>query len=121
MVLNQCVGIIGGESYDFMVNSFTHGAIGPALNSVSLSVYSTVDCSGSPIETVFTDQLSFPDWALREHLDYITPANALSARILLSSEANGETSRISWDNVVIRQHVVATDHRTWGCIKAMYR
>lgn len=101
MILYQCVGIVGGTSYDFSARSFTHSSIGTGTNGVRMSVYSSNDCSGLALETVATDQTSFPDWALRERNGYIAPASASSARIELYSEGNEDQNQISWDNVIV--------------------
>lgn len=121
MILCQCVEILGGRAYDFSARSYTHAAIGSASNGVSLSVYESVDCSGSPIETTPTDQSSFPDWALREYEGYISPPNALSARIELHSDANGDIDNVSWDNVKLTVQPLDARPSTWGGIKALYR
>jgi hypothetical protein len=121
MILFQCVEVTGGAGLDFSAYSFTHSAVGLAANGVSLSVFPTLDCSGPPIETVPTDQGSFPDWYLRERFGYITPANTLSARIELSSEANGTVNNISWDSVKLITPSTPTETRTWGSIKAIYK
>ncbi len=121
MVLFQCVSINGAMSLDFSARSYTHSSIGMASNGVFLSVFPTGDCSGDPIETVTTDQNSAPNWYFRERVGYISPANTLSARIELSSEANGTNNFISWDNVMLSSQIVATDTRYWGSIKAIYK
>jgi hypothetical protein len=121
MILYQCVSITGGMTLDFSARSFTHGSIGSASNGVALSVYTTVDCSGDPIETVFTDQLSFPSWALRERFDYVTPTSTLSARIELLSEANGDISNISWDNVMVSPQSTPVVTRSWRSMKALFK
>jgi len=121
MILFQCVEITGDTPYSFSSRSFTHSSTVPATNGVSLSVYPTTDCSGAPIESVDTDQSSFPDWGLRQRDGYITPANALSARIELYSTANGTVNDISWDHVFVREATVASERTTWGGIKARYR
>lgn len=121
MVLFQCISVTDGMSVDFSARSFTHSSIGTASNGVSLTVFPTGDCSGAPIETVTTDRQSFPGWVLRERFGYITPANTLSARIELSSDANGTNNFISWDNVMFSSQITATETRTWGSIKAIYK
>jgi hypothetical protein len=121
MILCQCVRIVGGATYDFSARSYTHAAYVPGTNSVSLSVYPTLDCSGAPIENVLTDQETFPSWAFRERIGYVAPANARSARIELFSAANGETDDISWDSVVVDGPPLPVDTQAWGCIKALYR
>jgi len=121
MILFQCVEVTGDMGLDFSALSFTHSSIVPANNGVSLSVFSTLDCSGTPIETVLTDQTSSPNWYLRERIGYITPVNAFSARIELFSEANGSNNYISWDSVRIITPSTPTDTRTWGSIKALYK
>jgi hypothetical protein len=121
MILCQCVEILGGRTYDFSARSYTHASIGSSSNGVSLSVYESVDCSGSPIETTFTDLESYPDWALREYVGYISPPNALSARIELHSDANGDIDDVSWDSVKLAAQPLAAEPSTWGGIKALYR
>ena len=121
MILFQCVEVTGGMGLDFSARSFTHGSTGLSANGVSLSVFPTLDCSGPPIETIPTDQESFPDWYLRERFGYITPANTLSARIELSSDANGTINNISWDSVKLITPSTPTETRTWGSIKAIYK
>ena len=122
MVLSQCVPIVGGSSYDFSARSHTYTSISPARNGVSLSVFTTDDCSGAPIENVPTNQETFPtDFALRERNGYVVPANARSARIELLSDANGAINDITWDHVVLAGPAVAVEDGTWGAIKALYR
>jgi len=121
MILFQCVAIVGGASYDFSARSYTHRSIGPATNSVSLSVFSTLDCSGTAIENITTNQESYPNFALRERVGYVTPANARSARIELLSDANGATNEISWDNIIVEGPPVPVDAGTWGAIKTQYK
>lgn len=101
MILYQCVGIVGGTSYDFSARSFTHSSIGSGTNGVRMSVYSSNDCSGLALETVATNQTSFPNWALREQNGYIAPVDASSARIELYSAGNEDQNQISWDNVMV--------------------
>jgi hypothetical protein len=121
MILFQCVAIVGGASYNFSARSYTHASTGPATNGVSLSVFPTVDCSGDPIENVPTNQESFPNFALRERIGYVTPGNARSARIELLSDANGTMNDISWDNIMVDGPPVPVEDGTWGAIKALYR
>src|SRR4026209_1456336 len=70
MILFQCVPIVGGASYDFSAHSYTYTSIGPATNSVSLSVFATTDCSGVAIENIETNQQSFPNFSFRERVGY---------------------------------------------------
>jgi hypothetical protein len=121
MTLYQCVPIVGGSSYDFSARSYTYTSIGLAFNRVSLTVFESNDCSGSPIETVETNQESFPNFALRERNDYPAPANARSARIELLSSANGTINDIAWDNIILTGPAVPVEAGTWGAIKALYR
>jgi hypothetical protein len=53
------------------------------------------------LETVPTDKVSFPDWALRERNAYLAPPTANSARIELFSTGNSDQNQISWDNVML--------------------
>jgi len=76
MILFQCVQIVGGTDYDFSAQSFTHLSIGTSTNGVRLSVYDSADCSGSPLETVPTNQGGFPNWSLRERFGYAAPSDA---------------------------------------------
>jgi hypothetical protein len=101
MTLYQCVGIASSTNYDFSSRSFTHASIGTGTNGVRLSVYASNDCSGAALETAPTDQLSFPDWALRERNAYLAPPTANSARIELFSTGNSDSNQISWDNVML--------------------
>ena len=121
MILFQCVEITGGLTFDFSARSYTHSSIGASNNGVALSVYESSDCSGDPIETVYTDQTTFPNWALRERQGYTAPANALSARIELFSEANGDNNYISWDNVKLTTPSVPVETKNWSNIKALFR
>lgn len=101
MILWQCVQIVGGATYDFSSQSFTHSSILSATNSVSLSVYASSDCSGGPLQNVPTNAQSFPNWGLREYIGYVAPMDANSARIELASNGNADNNDISWDNVVV--------------------
>ncbi len=121
MILFQCVAIIGGTTYDFSARSFTHAATGLATNGVTLSFYDNTDCTGEPIETVTTNQLSFPNFAMRSRSNYLAPVNAQGARIELTSTANGTISNISWDNVMLLGNGVAADSKAWSDIKDFYR
>jgi len=121
MILFQCVAITEGASYDFSARSYTHSSTAPATNGVSLSVFATVDCSGAPIENIPTNQGSFPNFALRERVGYVTPVNARSARIELLSDANGAINHISWDNIMLGGPPVPVEAGTWGTIKALYK
>ena len=120
MTLYQCVPIVGGSSYDFSARSYTYTSIAPAMNSVSLSVFASDDCSGAPLENVIANQQTFPNWGLRERVGYVAPANARSARIELLSNANGAINDIGWDNVILHGPAVPVAAGTWGAMKAMY-
>ena len=121
MILFQCVAVTGGLTLDFSSRSYTHSSSVPAHNGVSLSVFPTADCSGAPIETVIADQNSVPGWYMRERIGYVTPANTLSARIELFSEANGANNDISWDHVILTSQVTAAEASTWGGVKTLFR
>jgi hypothetical protein len=121
MTLFQCVSIVGGASYDFSARSYTYTSTSPATNSVSLSVFATDDCSGASIESISTNQETFPNFALRERVGYVTPVNARSARIELLSDANGTINDIAWDNVILDGPAVPVEAGTWGAIKALYK
>jgi hypothetical protein len=121
MVLYQCIAVTGGMTVDFSARSFTHASVGAATNGVTFSVYANDDCTGEPIETVATTTTTFPSWALRERLGYVIPANALSARIELSSAANGNQNYISWDDVIVSTPSVPVDGEDWGGVKALFR
>jgi hypothetical protein len=121
MILFQCVPIVGEASYDFSARSYTFTSIGPATNSVSLSVFTTADCSGAAIENIATNQQSFPNFSLRERIGYVAPVTAQSGRIELLSNANGATNDIAWDNVMVVGPPVPVAAGTWGAIKALYQ
>ncbi len=105
LTLQQCVGIVGGTPYDFSARSFTHLSTGEGVstNSVSVSFFSSSDCTDDFLSNVPTDTGSFPNWALREAKGVLAPANANSARIELNAEATGAGTimNISWDNVIL--------------------
>ena len=103
LTLQQCVGITGGTAYDFSARSFTHRSDGTSTNSVSVSFFSSADCTGF-LSNVPTSTLLFPSWALREAFGVVAPASANSARMELFADAGPDsldTMNISWDNVIL--------------------
>ena len=70
---------------------------------MSVSFFSSSDCTDDFLSNVPTDTGSFPNWALREAKGVLAPANANSARIELNAEATGAGTimNISWDNVIL--------------------
>ncbi|MCB1864469.1 MAG: hypothetical protein KDG50_03500 [Chromatiales bacterium] len=104
MQLSQCVTIVGGTSYDFSAQSSTQSSFGAgSMNGVRLSVFSSLDCSGAPLDTVQATDFSFPNWALTSRSGYMAPGGAMSAQIELFSTAGPVMARdfILWDNVVL--------------------
>jgi hypothetical protein len=122
MTVCQCVQITALGTYDFSARSYTNSATGSAQNGVSLSVFTSTDCSGSPLETVSTNTVTFPNWALRERTGYVAPMGAQSGLIILSSAANGTVSDISWDSVILTgPGTVDATPKSWGMLKDLYK
>lgn len=121
MSLFQCVEIVGGLTYDFWTRSYTHSSIGAARNGVRLVIFAATGCSGAELEIVGTDTNAVPNWYQRLRLGYVAPPGAGSALFELYSEANGDNNDISWDDTMLREHVVAAEKSSWGTLKALYR
>ncbi len=80
---------------------------------MTLSVYSTADCSGTPLETVETDQSSFPGFYLRERIVCADGACVDSEGFYWSASVYGwSVIRISPSgHVVQRIEVPVEDHK----------
>ncbi len=100
--LHQCVEVDPGAAYDFWARSYTHTSYGSSSNSVSVSFFSTADCSSGLILNVPTEHNLFPNWSLRWSHEVVAPPGASSARIELAADGADAEMDISWDDVMLR-------------------
>ena len=101
--LQQCVPVTAGSSYDFSARSFTHLSTGVSTLSVSLSFFSSSDCTTGFLSNVPASSVTPPNWFLHSSTGVAAPGSAMSARIQLFADAGSvdDDMNVSWDNTNI--------------------
>lgn len=105
LTLQQCIGVVAGMKYQFSARSFTNRGTGSATNSVSLSFFSSIDCTSGLLSNVPTDNGTFPGWYYRWADDVVAPPGAVAARIELAADGAGGVMDILWDDVIVQPDI----------------